>query len=368
MPGSDLTSSVRCFVIGPIGNELAPVGSDPRIRWEEAQEVYEKVIQAACEPLGLRPMRADEIKEPGEIPEQAFVRLRDWELVIADVTDANPNVMYELGLRHSTDKATIQIGVYGKLPFDVSTIRTIQFSRTPAGLVDGRKKLEAALDSALSGGGSLVTAARIFAGPRPADETARGAIVKDEVGVEAEEEPGFLEVLADMESAMPEMSQSLTHMTGVIERLGGLSERGTQDMEANDRQGGGASGRLLVALRFAEALNDPADALERIAANYEDQLGRVNRGMNYLIEQVEQDPDKAQELGELPQSLRTMADAAQEGLEKGVVLADTILGLASAARPLRAPTRRIHDALKRVAASGTVIRGWSDRMDRALAS
>jgi hypothetical protein len=66
----------------------------------------------------------------GEIPEQVVRELRDADVVIADPTDADPNVMHELGLRHTTDKLTIQIGERGRLPFDVSTIRTIQFVRT----------------------------------------------------------------------------------------------------------------------------------------------------------------------------------------------------------------------------------------------
>ena len=40
--------------------------------------------------------------------------------MIADLTQANPNVMYELGLRHTQKKLTIQIGEAGRLPFDVT--------------------------------------------------------------------------------------------------------------------------------------------------------------------------------------------------------------------------------------------------------
>lgn len=42
------------------------------------------------------------IAEPGEITEQVFQRLRDDDLVIADVRGGNANVMYELGLRHTS--------------------------------------------------------------------------------------------------------------------------------------------------------------------------------------------------------------------------------------------------------------------------
>jgi hypothetical protein len=68
--------------------------------------------------------------------------------VIADVTGGNPNVMYELGLRHSKAKATIQIGQRQRLPFDVAAIRTIIFPRTDGGLIEVRRQLVEALRAA----------------------------------------------------------------------------------------------------------------------------------------------------------------------------------------------------------------------------
>jgi hypothetical protein len=82
----------ECFVIGPIGDRLAPLGSEGRERYEDSIVVYESVIQAACSIVGLSPIRADEIAEPGEITESICLRLRDAPFVVADVTGANPNV------------------------------------------------------------------------------------------------------------------------------------------------------------------------------------------------------------------------------------------------------------------------------------
>jgi hypothetical protein len=93
-----------CFVISPIGDRLAPFDSDERRRYEEAIQIWDYVVLPACqEALGIEPVRADKISQPGEITEQAFLHLRDDDLVIVDVTGGNPNVMYELGLRHTTN-------------------------------------------------------------------------------------------------------------------------------------------------------------------------------------------------------------------------------------------------------------------------
>jgi antitoxin component of RelBE/YafQ-DinJ toxin-antitoxin module len=159
---SESEKKKTCFVIGPIGDRHAPLGSRERETYEEALAVLEKVIVPACRAVGLEPIRADQIAAPGEITDQVFRHLRDDDVVIADVSGANANVMYELGLRHSINKLTIQIGEYGQLPFDLRNIRTIQFSRSNVGLIDARKELQHALEVGLVEGNDPVAATRIW--------------------------------------------------------------------------------------------------------------------------------------------------------------------------------------------------------------
>lgn len=85
--------------------------------------------------------------------------------------------MYELGLRHSRDLLTIQIGQAGRLPFDLSVIRTIQFMRTESGLVDLRNQLEEILKAGLRGDFDSVTATRLWheTEPQPPDAINRSA-------------------------------------------------------------------------------------------------------------------------------------------------------------------------------------------------
>lgn len=64
-----------CFVIGPIGDRNASLGSPERKTYEEAIQIWEEVIVPACEAFGIRPIRADHISTTGEIPEQVFSAL-----------------------------------------------------------------------------------------------------------------------------------------------------------------------------------------------------------------------------------------------------------------------------------------------------
>ncbi len=110
-----------CFVISPIGEE----GSDTR---ERSDQILKHIITGPVEQLGYTVIRADKISEPGIITTQIIEHIVDAELVIADLTDKNPNVFYELAIRHAIRKPLVQMIKKGEvIPFDVAATRIIQF-------------------------------------------------------------------------------------------------------------------------------------------------------------------------------------------------------------------------------------------------
>src|SRR5207302_1901064 len=90
------------------------------------------VIAAACRECGYgEPVRADKIAEAGMITTQIIQHLIDDAIVVADLTDSNPNVFYELAIRHSFRRPVIQLIQVGqKIPFDVAPPRTVAVDHT----------------------------------------------------------------------------------------------------------------------------------------------------------------------------------------------------------------------------------------------
>lgn len=114
-----MDKSKHCFVISPIGATDSP-------QRKRADMVLKHIFKSALEPLGYTVVRADEISQPGSITLQVLERVLESELVIADLTDHNPNVFYELAVRHATQKPVIHVIDSGqKIPFDVADLRTI---------------------------------------------------------------------------------------------------------------------------------------------------------------------------------------------------------------------------------------------------
>src|SRR6266404_586803 len=91
--------------------------------------VYQKVIAPAVVQAGLEPVRADEEKIGGTIHKPMFERLMLCHYAVADITGANPNVFYELGIRHALrPRSTAIIFVEGTvIPFDIALVRGIAY-------------------------------------------------------------------------------------------------------------------------------------------------------------------------------------------------------------------------------------------------
>jgi ribosomal protein L7/L12 len=110
-----------CFVIGPIGKE----GTSER---KHADLLLNAVVKHVLETdeFGYKVKRADEDADPGMIGDRVISDIIKSPLVVADLTDLNPNAFYELGIRHSTELPTIHIARLGTvLPFDNVAHRTI---------------------------------------------------------------------------------------------------------------------------------------------------------------------------------------------------------------------------------------------------
>src|SRR5512140_2995721 len=124
-------ANTLCFVLMPFGKK-----SDPTGRVIDFDAVYRDIIQPAVSSAGLDPIRADEEQSGGIIHKPMFERLALCSYAVADLTLANANVLYELGIRHAVRPwRTITLFADGtRLPFDVTYLRSMPYQLDAAGL------------------------------------------------------------------------------------------------------------------------------------------------------------------------------------------------------------------------------------------
>lgn len=117
--GAEEDFSKICFYITPIGDP----GSEHR---RHADFMMEYIVQPAVKEFGLKVIRADQMSKPGMIGKQVIEHILRARLVVADLSFHNPNVFYELCLRHATRLPTVQLKrEVDTIPFDLNQYRTI---------------------------------------------------------------------------------------------------------------------------------------------------------------------------------------------------------------------------------------------------
>lgn len=128
-----------CFILMPFGSKPTPLG--PVI---DFNRVYRELIAPAVVDADLEPLRADEETVGGIIHKPMFERLIICPYAVADLTLANANVFYELGVRHAFRPWTTvpMIAEDNRLPFDVQMLRTVQYQLAADGGPDAARSGE----------------------------------------------------------------------------------------------------------------------------------------------------------------------------------------------------------------------------------
>ncbi len=143
-----------CFIDMPFGKK-----ADLASGWEiDFDAIYSLAIEPAVRDAGLQPVRGDRERGGGIIHLPMFGRLLLSDYVVADLTLGNPNVFYELGIRHTARPLTTVpiFAAIHALPFDVSLVRAIPYQLESGKLTDAaaanlRAALKARLVDAMRG-------------------------------------------------------------------------------------------------------------------------------------------------------------------------------------------------------------------------
>jgi len=118
-PSSERQPRIRefldtCFVMMPFG------------QWFD--RYYKEIYIPAIKDAGFEPVRADELFSSGSVVEQIWEQIQKAKVLLADLTDRNPNVFYELGLAHAAKKPVVfAAGHLEDVPFDLRHLRVIVY-------------------------------------------------------------------------------------------------------------------------------------------------------------------------------------------------------------------------------------------------
>lgn len=133
-----------CFVITPIG------GDSTDIRREADGIIDEVLIPILKEELGFTVEVAHRVDSSGSITQQVIQSVINSDFAICNLATLNPNVMYELALRHAALKPVVTIAPKGtSLPFDISDDRVVFYRNDIAGALQLKNDLQPKICSAM---------------------------------------------------------------------------------------------------------------------------------------------------------------------------------------------------------------------------
>ena len=285
-------------------------------------KIYEGFLVETLREAGFEVCRADNIRSAQNILKDIVRGIEKSDLIVADLTDSNPNVFYELGLAHALHKPIIMLSQEIKdLPFDLRSYRVIQYTTHFREMDQARNQLKGLAAGLLSGEAAFSSPVSDFLG-KPVKSISQRSTEDREAG-----ESGFLDHLVDMEEGLKRLTESWTAFGSQTEELGQATDKVNERFEYLQNKPDRASARqvrdLMMSLaqklggytKFLSAENDKyAPELERTRASLEAVVGYQNP----------QTREKREQLKGLLSALGTSEDAARQALAEISRMTDTL--------------------------------------------
>jgi len=191
---------------------------------------------------------------------------------------------------------------------------------------------------------------------------------RDPGALDDDERPGFVELLAEAEEAMPLFTETIVAFSVVMEEITEATATATAEMEAANRRGKPSAGKLSAIHRLTKQLEEPVIRMEALAADYVDQLARVGGGVEAMVSQV-RDVTAAHDVAAakgLHEALTTLASEGGTGLDALGEFRSSLAQVRHLSSTLRPILDRMSHAVAIIQPSKAVFESWRDDLGSAI--
>ena len=254
----------RVFVIMPFGGEF--------------DAIYEEIIQEPFADAGYDVIRADAIRGSENILSSIIKLLNASELIVADLSTANPNVLYELGIAHALNKKVILIvQIIEDLPFDLRSYRFIEYGKNQISKMrDAKKEIRELIESVKSGDAKFGNPVTDFSGIDHA--------LSSDIDDEYNDDNGDLGFM-DYQDRYLENTETLSSIiTGVSERLNTITYKLNTNTKKLEERGQSNSQNMYIIRSIAVDINDYAKWLKGANAEYRQSLSEVGENLDKILD------------------------------------------------------------------------------------
>lgn len=319
---------------------------------EDFDVVYEKFIKPLFEGAGLDVHRADEIENNQNILRDVVEGIYRSDLIIADLTNNNPNVFYELGLAHALRKPVILITQsIAATPFDLKPYRLLEYSTHFAKIEDAKTKLAQYANGFLSGTSRFGSPVTDFL----PETTGQGLTTGDLT-------PAVISTIkSDFGDHLSIVTNNYTRIGGVVRRISnGINEMRESVVSAKEQidqiTADGDSSALTVARnickRLAERIAQFTLLLKEANSEYDEILQETEDSLEIVVAlQREQELTNTPTIADHFASLRKLQSMTVQGRDLSLVFANALDNLPRFERHLSLEAARASDQIRVLASN-----------------
>lgn len=272
---------------------------------ETFDEIYNSFIRSTLQCAGLHIIRADDIQNAQSILKDIIQAIRTCDLIVADLSDSNPNVYYELGLAHAFGKPVILLTQeMGDLPFDLRSYRVIPY-QTHFTEMDRAKQTLAEVCAGFLDGSVQ------FGNPVTDYSEQAVSVTRPQNNAQEldEDEPGFLDNVIDMNDGFEELTGFVGEYGERTAELGESTRKATEGLNRLDASSSKETPKIARRLvtTLASKLDSYASFLRDLNANYRRVLEKTRGALEAIVSG--QDPKTEKEVEQLQAFLEQMSEA-----------------------------------------------------------
>ena len=196
---------------------------------EEFSDVYTHFIKPVLQQAGFEVVRADDIQSQQRILKDIVEGICNSDLIVADLTGANPNVFYELGLAHALRKRVILLTQsIDEIPFDLQGYRLVEYSTHFVQIEKAKKQLRELAEGASQGQIPFGSPVTDFI--PSLTEALRPIVSVPQNGLDERDERGFIDHLIDINDFYENLGQIMSGVTLDLEDMTRSLETATAEL------------------------------------------------------------------------------------------------------------------------------------------
>ncbi|MGG1220770.1 hypothetical protein ABE236_25335 [Priestia endophytica] len=317
----------------------------------EFNDMYEHIKEVIeDESSDYEVFRADTLLNQQNILKDVVVSINESDLIIADLTDLNANVFYELGLAHALRKNVVLLTQnIDELPFDLKSYRVIHYSnhfRKIRDLEENLKRLLKEIQKGqLSFGSPITDWIPLTLDNNIIQNKEVAATISTEITTpdfekeiaETIEEEGFIDFIANVEESLDELTNNVTNISNATVKLN--EDVTEQTLKINKVQQNGGAGTVSqmrkLARKTSSILNEYGVYLAKQNKEYDTNWNEFEEGLTNLfntdliLKRLENDEEQFMDFLNSINSFKDMMYPARDGVESFVGVIKDIKGIES---------------------------------------